>query len=107
MTREEALEASIKHWEENLAAELPIRVKIYSPDCALCTLYLGDNCEGCPVFERTGKKECADTPWSEAAKALQRWCIYKSMSGHPRAEFRKAAQAEVNFLKSLRKEQPQ
>lgn len=34
-------------------------------DCALCREYIQDECIYCPVFEKTGKVGCENTPWQK------------------------------------------
>lgn len=95
-----ALKASIKHWEENVAAETPDKATTGPFECALCKLYWRDGCHGCPVRDATHKKDCDGSPYVEADNALDRWhddpaeMILKT-------EWRKAAQAELDFLRSL------
>lgn len=96
----EALEASIKHWEENRDALTPSDVR-YSPEnCALCELFFYNaptRCIGCPIQERTGRTLCEDTPYEDAVNARNAW-----KNGYASQEdFQAAAQAEVDFLKSL------
>lgn len=102
----EALEASILHWQENVAAKQVGDAKIFNEDCALCALfYVGDEkhgeCFGCPVRARSRRKECGNTPWSGACNAWWKW------EDEPRSEFRRdaftaAAKLELAFLISLR-----
>lgn len=111
-----ALEASIKHWEENAAAETPDDVKITHLDCALCGLFFvgdcdeGNGCEGCPVYEFTGVEGCKDTPYQNAYRARNAWS--SAHTGHVLSQteaaekaFRAAARVEIRFLKGLRDEQ--
>ena len=106
-TKAEALEASILHWQENLEAELPGAVRIGVENCALCSIYYDEDCEGCPVSERTTSKVCQSTPYGDALNALTGWEYTNPRScGNTwraaRDEFRRCAQAEVDFLISLR-----
>lgn len=100
----EALEASIRHWEENVAAEIPQQAGTSADDCALCDEFHPENsdekgcCEGCPVFKRTGQKWCAGTPFHEAHHALNSWL---RKGGSPKV-WKRAAQKELDFLVSLR-----
>lgn len=71
MTKE-ALEASIRHWEENVAAETPYDASTSGRECALCGLYYDRDCKGCPVFERTGYECCELTPYENAALGSKR-----------------------------------
>ena len=93
----EALEKSIKHWEENAAATDFNKVDITSSSCALCEAH--EDCADCPVMKRTGKSYCGGSPYCHAADAYFAW---KEDPYDP--ELRDAfSQAEVDFLKSLRK----
>jgi hypothetical protein len=89
-----ALNDSIAHWErmrDNPNGEdRPGRRQ-----CALCGLFnrnFADGCAGCPVKAKTGEVGCAGTPY-EHANAIFGFGANRS--------WRKAAQAEINFLKSL------
>ena len=103
----DALEASITHWQENIAAETPEAINVYNDGCALCALFLPEseeeeNCIGCPVFARTGRHGCWGTPWSRARDSLERWKNYPEA----RDAWRRAAHAELDFLISLREIAP-
>jgi hypothetical protein len=100
----EALEKSIKHWENNAEAERPKDASTRGADCALCGLFYIEGCEGCPVYHRTGgEEECSDTPYYQALYCFKRWERYPD-DQTSRDYFRAAASEEVKFLKSLRKE---
>lgn len=100
MTKSEALEASILHWQENVKAERPEDVRMGPANCALCSLFFEDGCKGCPVMRRTGYSRCEDTPYERADGAFYMW--YKTYDDDACDDFRKCAQAEVDFLISLR-----
>ena len=103
-TTKEALEASIQHWRENLAAEAPETAETYGCSCALCRKFAENRgrgaCQNCPVHERTGFKHCERTPYRKAHLALDRWRFTESSID--RDAFRIAAKAEIEFLESLR-----
>ena len=95
----EALEASIKHWEENAVAETFDDASIDAGNCALCIYYFDSgNCTDCPVKIKTGKSHCDNTPYGKAWDALDLWRKGLSVP----MPFHEAARAEVKFLKSLR-----
>ena len=103
----EALEKSIKHWEENAVAEF-LDVSISEDACALCDLFMLSSCVGCPVFKKTHRVLCANSPYATAAKNYGTW---NELFARPkpgmsiedaRDAFRAAAREEVEFLKSLR-----
>lgn len=99
----QALEDSIRHWEENVAAVHPFQVNIGMHSCALCTKFwktIYDRCEGCPVYEVSGQRACANTPYEAAVNAYIEWRYTPTVESHP--QFRYAATIELNFLRSLR-----
>ena len=98
---EAALRESIKHWEENVAAQDPKEVGVLASDCALCIKFFDFGaCNGCPVAKRTGLARCNGTPFEEAFDAEAYWWKNPS-SAEAKATFKSAAQAELDFLKSL------
>lgn len=93
-----ALEASIKHWEENARVDDIDDAHIGAKHCALCRIFNSrfrakNNCNGCPVKEKTFYSWCIGTPCAEAEN------VYRSRDLH---RFRECAHAEVEFLKGLR-----
>ncbi len=106
-TKSEALEASIKHWRENVKAETPDDVLTGCENCALCAEFYSLDCKGCPVYLRTGGIVCRGSPYDAAYVALRGEWIHVNPDDKPawlaaRDKFRKAAQADVDFLISLR-----
>lgn len=99
----EALEKSIKHWEDNVKAETRDQASTDGLACALCDAFYNLDCVGCPVFESTEKKLCRGTPYPNASRLLGRW-IGCPEDDSKRDEWRTAAQAELDFLISLRPE---
>ena len=89
----EALKASIRHWEENLATDDPGKASTHAFYCALCRLFSDDDCAGCPVAEAVAEN-CWDTPFSAASRGINKW---RAGGPKPVAEI----QAEIDFLKSL------
>ena len=84
MTKKEAIEESIIHWEENLMAICLAYSyhKIFkedftfftnmlenfgytssSPECALCRKYIWQQCEECPIYFHSGYRGCRNTPY--------------------------------------------
>jgi hypothetical protein len=108
----EALEKSIAHWEDNVAADRPSHVYLGPQCCALCDLFrfvdIGGlaRCDGCPVFTRTQEHGCKGSPYDEADNAFDAWSdIYLDdyfEAEKARLKWRSAACAELDFLKSLR-----
>jgi len=106
-TKAEALEASILHWQENVKAETPDDVRMSDKDCALCAIFYKLECSGCPVAEAVGHISCRKTPYLAAYNAYEAWkhtnpssCANTWLAA--RDEFHRRAQAEVDFLISLR-----
>ncbi len=113
----EALEASIKHWEENVAAKTSEEAKVFGDSCALCKLFsepyeasdpddYRENCGHpsfgkCPVFSKTGKNECGGSPWETAMNA---WRAWNPQDPDFLVYWQKVAQAELDFLCSLRED---
>mgnify|MGYP000107807693 CR=1 FL=1 len=92
------LQESIKHWErmrdnKALPGETP-----QAEWCALCQASKDEDgvitCKNCPVSHKTGLGNCNSTPYYEA-----HWAYLTHGLDSPK--FRKTAQAEINFLKSL------
>jgi len=100
---EAALEASIKHWEENLNAKTPDDAEIGPNACALCTKFRCKvpvlHCKNCPVAEATGRHLCQGTPYDEAENAYYAW---KNGDEGAELRWRIAARVELDFLKALR-----
>jgi hypothetical protein len=101
----DALESSIKHWQENVAVTSFGQATIGPHDCALCNLFnvyedkLEErNCIGCPVRKATGQRYCCGSPFEKVCSA------HRAFQGDDAnlQEFRDAAQAELDFLISLR-----
>jgi hypothetical protein len=101
----EALELSIKHWENNVAAKIPNAVGLGSDSCALCVKFqdYGD-CTTCPVRTFSGERSCRNTPYRSAVDAHRIWeCnLDYDILGDFRKAFRVAAQKELDFLIGLR-----
>lgn len=101
------LEKSIAHWERLAAAKTPEEIDsegLGRHDCALCLAYWNNGCAGCPVAQATGQNCCRGTPFVEAEE------YYNDCTTEDDAtpdfdpnEWAKLAQAEVDFLKGLRK----
>ena len=88
---EDALELSIEKWQDIVDGT---GEELEDKNCALCKLYNKkeeneeSNCLPCPIYKRTGKKYCQNTPYEEY------YCY--PIRG------KKKAEAELEFLKSLR-----
>lgn len=91
---------SISHWERMRDGT---QAEGESPDsfsCPLCRAYLKKSmsfCDGCPVKEASGESHCENSPWPMASMA---WLARRR---YP-AVWKQAAQSEIDFLKSLKKD---
>ncbi len=102
-----ALHASIAKWESHLTEGTPGRILLGADACPLCNLFntveltsKNKQCFGCPIYERTKKPVCRNTPYSKASLALTTW-QWEPDNSTLRDKFRASAQKEVDFLKSL------
>ena len=108
-----ALQDSIAHWQRMVDNPLGKKDKPGASQCPLCRKFNPDinqeaqlDCVGCPVQERTGHPSCKETPYHEAATAYNdhlqaAMCLYPSDPDFCLQKFKAAAQAELDFLKSL------
>lgn len=102
-----ALRASIAKWEQNVKAESPEQIELGPFNCPLCLLFWGEDCNGCPAKEKTSKCGCDRTPYNKAHNTYDDWISSYGLGASSesvatnKAKWRKAAQAEVDFLKSL------
>jgi len=57
--KRDLLVASINKWKKIVKGTKELGIV----DCACCIVYLDDNCENCPISERTGVGGCEGTPY--------------------------------------------
>jgi hypothetical protein len=100
----EALEKSIKKWEDIVAGH---GVDAGTFNCALCQAYRTQaGCEGCPVKERTRMDYCSCTPYGNFDEFTREEYVRRvpisNMLQDIRTKATQLAQAELDFLKSLR-----
>lgn len=99
LTREQALEASISHWEENvkLAEERGLSFHhISGGACALCYKYhKGFSCGECPLSEAGMECDDDNSPWKKVGTAMKAGDKEKIVA---------AARAMLTVLKNLRKD---
>ena len=88
-----ALEKSIEKWRKKATVADVEDARLGVNDCPLCTLFYNRGCRGCPVWARTGRHGCSETPYDAAVMFFSRDDL---------EQFRDAAQKEVAFLESLR-----
>jgi hypothetical protein len=101
-----ALEESIEHWERLASGNTRPGEGIGPEDCALCGRFKSDatlGCEHdgelCPVAAATGKNYCRNTPHANVINCSR---YRNAETKEMRSIFTAAAQAELDFLKSLR-----
>ena len=95
------LKQSIQKWDNIINGEGSDNGSV---DCPLCHEYnrggQSNNCSGCIVSEKTGRRFCVDTPyikWCEAQKRLGKEIPYKADTD----ELKDLAIEELNYLKGL------
>ena len=97
-----ALDESIEHWKRMQGFTTPKEFDKENPGgdhCPLCNWYT-DCYSGCPVYEHTKARDCHNTPWLSASYSYERYLIHPTNGNLIR--FRKAAQAEIDFLEGLK-----
>lgn len=107
-----ALECSVKHWEQLVAAnrtqlkeaENHAKTSVFSGFCALCQRYVDCKCEKCPVCLAGAKCKYSHGPWGDAARAYDGWMNAEGTSGglSAFAEWRHWAKKMLAFLRSLK-----
>ncbi len=101
----EALKGSIAKWERIVRGTGGSQG---SDNCPLCQIFLRDNerCYGCPVQKAVRKHLCRGTPYADLWIPAD--TAYEFSEGHmaKNDESRLAAQAELDFLRSLLPEAP-
>lgn len=113
----EAIKESIRLWEIKREASDPSEIKLGADNCPLCKLYRTfdddcvQSCAGCPVYLKTGEIGCKGTPYSEAAGKKTAWMMTPmTICGiefyAAKDKWQEAAQAEIDFLKSLLPNEP-
>ena len=100
---EDPLDLSIEKWRNVVKhlykitrfEEYDWEVEMGACNCALCFVYARYKCNGCPIKKATGYGSCDKTPYESFREAR----MDKNLEG-----MRKAAIAELKFLKSLKKQ---
>jgi hypothetical protein len=90
-----ALKGSIEKWEKIVGCE---EQDCGGDNCDLCKAhYLNGKCRSCPVYLRSGRNYCHETPYDD-------WFQYAEENGTFRVFDKKSSRlalAELDFLKSL------
>lgn len=86
----EALAGSIKKWEDIILGKIEDNG---SRNCPLCEKFYSEDCNGCPVKEKTNKTLCSDSPYQD-------WGGNKKVN----SENIYLAYKELEFLRNLYKE---
>lgn len=105
-----ALLGSIAKWE---AIEAGTGVDLGIANCPLCAMYYSRECDGCPVSEKTGLRNCSATPyedWDNYFYQRARTTVSPPFpTGGRRATnafTKQIAHDEVEFLRSLLPREP-
>jgi len=101
---ENPIDVSIRKWEDGKryaersnANFMIIESMLTRPgNCALCFRYYDLDCEGCPVYKRTGYTECSDTPYVNVCRAIR---------DRNKIILLEAIDDEIEFLKSLKEDE--
>ena len=96
----EALEASIDHWENIVDCT---EYSDGTHNCALCSLYYGDNCEDCPIYKKTGQIFCSSSPFYDFEIYVKK-TAYFGVAGKVAVcdfESKKLAEKMLEFLQML------
>lgn len=111
-----ALDKSIRHWMEIIAAShtTPLgEIGMGVEECPLCEKFWDADCVDCPIMQKTGKPYCNKTPYYDVYDVQREYrntIAYNQHDGTKakelRRRFHKAALREFEFLKSLREPTP-
>jgi len=95
-----ALKKAIEKWEKIVAEKGKDRG---SRNCALCWLFLKNECEGCPVHAKTGRRSCRGTPYAEWVRhhAEDHFSVFSKACVIECSKCKELAQKELEFLRSL------
>ena len=101
-----ALKESIEHWRRVASGTMKPDESVGAPHCALCSEFNyskegHDNCEGCPVFERTAETGCHGSPYEAFEKNMLNMGDGEFDHWLATDEARTLAAAELAFLESL------
>jgi len=105
----EALEDDIAAWCRNLERLKKgdyLNIGFATTSCAMCAEFRSTNCEGCPVYKKTGKNHCFNTPLHDTYQAFAALHL-ASLLGNDVTEAEidlalKTFENQIDFLESLR-----
>lgn len=105
--RDEGLiEKTIKVWEAKKKVDTVADVRLGMQHCPLCFVYHHDQCDGCPIKERTGDIYCVGTPYPNVADEKERLILdngpFTKMVDIEAERLIQAIDKQIEFLKSLR-----
>ena len=89
---EDPLEVAIQKWQDIVEGKGKDHGGV---NCALCKVH--EDCEACPVFEKTKEWDCLETPYVAYRKAIEADQSDKILKA--------IAKKELEFLKALRKKE--
>lgn len=104
----EEMRAVLKHWHNLLECKAPLdfaREGFGSPACQLCNnrrapwIQCAKEGDPCPIYKATGKVDCCDTPYNEAAEAIEYYIYSPTKENLDIAH--KYVEAEVDFLECI------
>lgn len=98
-----ALKASIQHWEAYANGNGATEGYPDAGSCALCGLFMQDNCKGCPVVQTTGAIYCFKTPYKRVVRLIDYLRVrrHKDREIFTDPEFIRLAKQELNFLRKI------
>lgn len=90
------IKSSAEHWRRMATGKQKKDEAPFARCCDLCDTFLDNDCEGCPVYNKTKEKGCLGTPYVEAVS-----CFVDDQRNFKNPNFILAAQKELEFLESL------
>jgi hypothetical protein len=99
----EAIDISIEKWTLLAQQEVPTN-DMGDKTCGLCMLHIIKDCEGCPIFEKTGQAYCQGTPYFDYINAHNQYAS-GNLDYEPALYLLKQhAQEELEFLQEIKNE---
>lgn len=97
------LKQTIQQWEKYTNATDPLQIIRDEIGCPFWRTATG--CLSCPVYFRTDRVGCVETPLQLAIPTLEEWKLNPNSKTHQQAFF-EIVQAEIDFLKSFLEPRP-